>query len=854
MPGPRKRTFATIFEHALDGIILTDDARRVVDANPAACRLLRRTRRELLTLPAAELVPPADAALASEATSVFVPTGSTEGEARMAMPDGSVRRVEYSSVNNAFRGLHLTIFRDIEDRKRAEEAMQFLDVASQVLTSSLDYDQTLAAVARLAVPRISDWATVHLLEPDGSLRCLAAAHVDPKKEELARAVRWRRRRRADDVSGASTAARTGRPVLKETVTDEQLATVMGHDPELLATVRQLGLVSAMHVPLHARGRVFGVLALHSAESCRKFGQADLVVANEIARRASYAIENALVVRELREANAAKECFLRRTEHLQSTATLLVRARTVEEIGRIFVSAGNPPPAGARGGVLYISTATELRLLAITPGLTDASRGWEAVPLSMESPLTDACRARKPVWLIDRREWAAKYPAIGARLSEASAVATIPLVAGDALMGLYGVSFRERHEFSEDERAFLAAVADLWAQAIHRARLAEAERDAMQRALEAEANAARKKDEFLAVLSHELRNPLAPIMAATSLIRARGAASPRELAVLERQSHHMVRLVDDLLDVARITSGKLSLARRPVDTAEIVAQAVENVAPYFEEKQVRLVRAAAPPGLLVDGDRERLVQVVTNLLMNACKFTPSDKTVYLSTRAERADGVIEVSDEGQGISPQLLPHIFDAFTQGQQASDKRHGGLGLGLAIVRSIVAAHGGTIAANSPGPGRGATFVVRLRRVMDVRASAPGAVGATLAAAPARRRVLVVDDNVDSADMVAALLGAVGYDPVVANDSPRALSLVRQNPPDAAILDIGLPEMDGYGLARTISEELGARAPKLIAMTGYTQHNDRARAVAAGFSEYLAKPVDLTKLAATLHRMLAVT
>jgi CheY-like chemotaxis protein len=406
-----------------------------------------------------------------------------------------------------------------------------------------------------------------------------------------------------------------------------------------------------------------------------------------------------------------------------------------------------------------------------------------------------------------------------------------------LLAVASFDFTAGGEVGEGDRATLLAVTDACAVALDRAR-----------ATEAEAVALRKKDEFLAVLGHELRNPLAPILTATRLIRLRGAASDRELDVLERQSRHLVRLVDDLLDVSRIASGKLELRKRSIETSEVVAQAVESTIKAFEDKRLRLDVDVPGTGLVVDGDRERLVQVVTNLLVNAAKYTPEGRAV--AVRAVRQDDqmVLEFRDEGQGVAPDLLPSIFEPFTQGRQASDRRDGGLGLGLAIARSIIEAHGGTIAASSAGVDRGTTITVKLPACGESKdASAP-----SLADAPqpaeAARRVLIVDDNRDAAEMIASFLGALGYETSVAYDGPAALTAVARARPDAAILDIGLPGMDGYELARELRARHGEGTPPLIALTGYAQSDDRRRAFDSGFRAHFAKPADLERLAAALR------
>ena len=557
-----------------------------------------------------------------------------------------------------------------------------------------------------------------------------------------------------------------------------------------------------------------------------------------------------------EASRSKDLFLRRAEHLQATATELVRAHSLADIARGFDAADKAAPLEAHGCFLLLREGDSLRTIAATANMVRKTETRSPpLLLSADNPLAAAARNRAAVWLASTEECLAQFPALSASYNvEVEGRAAIPLVVGEETIGVLAVGFREQRAFDANERQYLGAVANLWAQALHRARLAEAERDSMRRVLEAEASATRKKDEFLAMLGHELRNPLAPIVTATSLMRVRGRATSRELEILERQSRHISRLVDDLLDISRITSGKLSLKRAHVELADVVAQAIESTSQAFNEKSLQLYTNIARTSIVLDGDRERLVQVVTNILVNAAKFTPAGKAVYVAAGYNSGEAEIEVRDEGDGIAPELLPRVFDIFTQGRQGSDRRTGGLGLGLAIARSIVAAHGGRIEAASPGQGRGASFRISLPLLASPSVTPPSeAPEQPPASAQAKRRVLVVDDNADSAEMLAEYLGEIGYQSLVALDALQALAIVRAEAPDAAILDIGLPGMDGYELARTISQELGNRSPRLIALTGYAQASDRDQALERGFVEHLAKPVEVTKLARILAKLLAV-
>ncbi|WUR15454.1 ATP-binding protein [[Empedobacter] haloabium] len=356
-------------------------------------------------------------------------------------------------------------------------------------------------------------------------------------------------------------------------------------------------------------------------------------------------------------------------------------------------------------------------------------------------------------------------------------------------------------------------------------------DQQEQALARAREAGRAKDEFLAVLGHELRNPLSPIVASLDLMDLRDeATTKRERAVLRRQVNHLRRLVDDLLDVSRITSGKLQLELRPVNLADIVRQAVAA----FPGQQIAL---AAPIDVWVRGDDSRLTQVLNNLLSNAARFGGASAQVTLTTTPGHA--CLTVSDTGVGMSAALLEHVFDPFFQAPQQLARRTGGLGLGLAIVRRIVELHGGRVSAHSAGPGQGSRFEVELPLTQSSASPADSAPHAPMPA----QRVLLVDDNEDAAVTSAALLRQIGHDVHVAHSAAEALALGRRHPPAVAILDIGLPDMDGYALAAALREEAGAAPLRLVALTGYGQKADVERARAAGFDVHLTKPASADDL-----------
>jgi PAS domain S-box-containing protein len=373
-------------------------------------------------------------------------------------------------------------------------------------------------------------------------------------------------------------------------------------------------------------------------------------------------------------------------------------------------------------------------------------------------------------------------------------------------------------------------------------------------IEAEA-ANRAKDEFLAMLGHELRNPLAPILTALELMDLRSDdTSRREREVIARQVKHVVRLVGDLLDVSRIAQGKVQLDRKPVELDRVIDKAIEAAAPLIEERKHQL-RVNVPPGLWMDADETRICQIFSNLLTNAAKYTKPGGTIAISAAREGEELAIVVRDTGMGIPPELLPNLFDLFVQGRRTLDRAEGGLGLGLAIVRSLVKLHGGSVEARSAGPQTGSEFEVRLPALAtDAGANERSKIVPSGALEElSDKRVLVVDDNVDAADLLSAALEGLGYEIRTVYDGPSALGAAAEFDPDIALLDIGLPAMDGYELARRLRERPPSAKPlRLIAITGYGRDTDRAQTLEAGFDFHIVKPIDLAGLDAMIRSLIA--
>ncbi len=358
---------------------------------------------------------------------------------------------------------------------------------------------------------------------------------------------------------------------------------------------------------------------------------------------------------------------------------------------------------------------------------------------------------------------------------------------------------------------------------------------------------RSKDEFLAMLGHELRNPLSPIVTAIQLLKLRGNGHyGRTLEIVERQVQYLIRLVDDLLDVSRITRGTIQMKKRVLRLQDIVAQGAESAMPLVEQRRHHLDVHLPPSELRINGDEARLAQVVSNLLTNAAKYTDPGGCITIEAHRHGDKVVLQVKDNGIGISRELLPHVFDMFTQERQAADRSRGGLGIGLTIVRNLVELHGGTVQAESEGLGKGSVFTVRL----PVAAEEPAAIELSAPVNPvarASKRVLVVDDNEDALELLADVLRDAGHIVATAKNGPTALEVMKTFHADVAILDIGLPVMDGYELAERLHAEAGGALPRLIALTGYGRESDRARAKKVGFAEHLTKPVDGARLLGAL-------
>ena len=378
----------------------------------------------------------------------------------------------------------------------------------------------------------------------------------------------------------------------------------------------------------------------------------------------------------------------------------------------------------------------------------------------------------------------------------------------------------------------------------------------RRAVEALREADRRKDEFLATLAHELRNPLAPIGSGLHILRTAQNPSQSEtaLAIMERQVFQMVRLVDDLLDVARITTGKVELRCEPIDLAAAIRDAVETTAPALGQPPPSVTVNAPPDAVVVNADRTRLAQVFANLLNNSVKYSEPGQPIAIAFERDGDHAVIRVRDAGMGIHPEMLPRVFEMFRQADRTGGRSRGGLGIGLSLVKRIVELHGGTVTAHSAGLGQGSEFVVRIPAIDAAQAHARTPPEWSVQEQSSRRKILVVDDNEDAAESLAALLSISGHDTRMAHDGPAAVTLAERFRPDVVFLDIGMPTLDGHQTAKLIRQQPWGKDMVLVALTGWGQSEDRRRSKDAGFNHHLVKPADPAVVEKLLSSLDAVT
>jgi PAS domain S-box-containing protein len=848
-----ERRFAQAFQaNPLPMSITSLKDGRHLDVNEAAVRHGGYTREEML----GRTKPDLGFWVAPEQRDELIRLLNTEGRARdfevtFRTKGGEHRQLLVNSEVVSYGGepAVLSVSLDITDRKEAEARQRdaerrsrFLAEASRVLTSSLDASSTLQTLARLAVPEIADWCGVHVVEPGGAIQCVAIAHADPAVEAAGRDLVAHYPPRATSKYGVSAVLRTGRSLLRGEIPDEVLA-AFARTPEELATLRGLALRSVMIVPLVARGRTLGAISFLTAGSGRRYDDDDLRFAEDLAARAALAVDNARLYADAedrrREAEVIADLARRINTSLDADSVLpaaadAARALTACDVSRIALWDEGQTALVYRYSVGARSDTTGLRMVK--------GRGLAGEVLASGRPARSADIAADPRLPLDVRAFVEAEGSI--------AVLVVPITRQDRVQGLIYCGRRRREPFTDRDEAVALRVAEHAAIALRNAELFRLEQHAR-----AEAEAAnRGKDEFLAVLSHELRTPLQAMLGWLRLLRTGRldtAAEARALETIERNTRAQTKIIGDLLDVSGILAGKLRVEPRPMDLAAAVEGAVQSARATAEAKNVRVVSDLERREMMVDGDADRLDQVMANLLSNALKFTPAGGTVEVRLRRHEGQARLTVADTGIGITPEVLPHIFDRFRQADSSTTRTHGGLGLGLALVRYLVEAHGGSVGADSAGLGRGSSFTVSLPLRIGAAAS-----DATREAGPAGTlagaQVLVIDDDADTREVLAYALRGFGVEVTVAASATEALAVLAAEPSTLVVSDLSMPAEDGYTLIRRLREidaAAGRRRPA-VALTAHARLDDRRRALEAGFDAYLVKPVEPKDLVAVVARL----
>ena len=680
-----------------------------------------------------ELIHPGDSEELAAVVEASMESGTSYlQEHRIIRPDGTVRWVQSrGEVVKAEDGsterllgtaLDITELKAAEERTRrlaeervarqeAEEAaqrMEFLAQASAVLSSSLDFQETLANVATTAVPQFADWCAVDLLRPDGSLQRVGVAHQDPERVRLAQELEERYPADPDAEIGVHAALRRGEAELMEEIPEELLLSA-AQDDEHRRIIEELQLRSSIVAPILIRERAVGAITFVQAESGRRYGEEDLVVARELASRAALAIDNAQLHSAEQEARTHAERARERTARLQTLTARLSGALRADAVARVIVEEGVAALGAVTGAMAVLDDetgrATIIHSLGIPDDVLDRWREFDAdAPL----PLATALQAREPVLLRSIEERAERYPDLAELRGGSEAVAAIPLVASDELLGSIAFGFGEPRAFTSEDRDFLDALAHQSAQALERARLYEVEHAAR----EAAEAASLAKSQFVAMMSHELRTPLSAILGYQELL-SEGIVGPvsdeqkDQLARIRASATHLRDLINQILSMSRIEAGKEELVIEHVDLSRLIEDVLLLMENEAAEKDLLLQHMLPEEPAYAKTDAGKVRQILLNLISNAIKFT-DDGSVSVTLEAEPDQAVLRVQDTGMGIDPKHQDRVFEAFTQVDQSMTRRAGGSGLGLPVSRRLAQLLGGDVTLEST-PGVGSTFTLTL-------------------------------------------------------------------------------------------------------------------------------------------------
>ncbi len=852
--------FRAMFNQAAVGISLVALDGRFLQINPALCEITGYSHEELIQMNFQEITHPDDLEVDFEnARRVLAKEISGYSlEKRYIRKDGSIVWVNLTSSAvwdaNGQPMYALGIIEDISHRKRIEATQNFLVEASTLLAASLDYEITLENVANLAVPTLADLCIVDVFQEDWSSKQIAIAIADSTKLNILDEIR-RRYQPQTRAKQLIRQLRLGISAFYPELSDSHLLQ-MSEDNEHQQLLQSLGIRSLMVIPVRSRGQLFGAISFFTAESGRYYQQLDLALAEDIARRAATAIDNARLYQETQRS-------VNRTVLLQKITAAFSEALTPQQVADVVVNQGIAALKATGGSVVLLTegntTLKVVQAIGYPQTLINTSTSF---PITAPNQIAETVRTGQPIFLENLAAMIARYPDLAdvVTVIANNAWASIPLVVEGKVIGALGLSFTTGQIFNEEDRGFMLTLGQQCAQAIARAQLYEAEKIAR-----AEAETANRiKDEFLAVLSHELRTPLNPILGWAKLLRTRKfdeTTKIRALETIERNAKLQTQLIGDLLDVSRILQGKVRLNLHAVDLKIAIASALETVRLAAEAKSIQIQTVLSNDIGKVLGDGDRLQQVMWNLLSNAVKFTPTDGLVEVRLEQVGLDAQIQVIDTGKGINPEFLPYVFDYFRQADAKTTRVFGGLGLGLAIVRHLVELHGGTVQAESLGEGQGATFTVKLPLLKnsELRVSSGEAFQAELSnddTLLAGVQILLVDDQADVREFFSFALEQYGATVTAVESADEALQTLVQSKPDILLSDIGMPLMDGYMLLREVRKlppEQGGQIPA-IALTAYAGEINYNQAMAAGFQKHLPKPVDPVDLAAAIVSLIGNT
>jgi len=595
-------------------------------------------------------------------------------------------------------------FSDVTDQTREHDALTFLADASAVVAEALEYEPTLQRIAHLAIPKFADLVFVHMLDDSGAIARQEIAAADPEREKKIRDA-WLNFPMM--TAPLQRVIDSGHSEIVSAVPDNAWDEVA--DSAHRAALQSIGIRSAMVVPVRSTATVYGTMTFALTVTTRGYDSFDLLVAEELARRAGAAIERSHLFEAERAQRLVAERSTFRVEYLQRLTARLAEAVTVDDVVHAVTADLRNVLEATVAVIGVVSEDGNSVRLAGSAGLTsDVEERYRTIAIDAGIPLSEAVRTGEPIFLGTRVEAQARSPFIRDARGDSRAWAAIPLEMHGRVIGALGLSFPEERPFDEEERSFIESAASQSALALGRALLFDSER----RAREEAEQASRAKDEFLAILSHELRTPLTSVLGWADLLRMTRQDDPvlvEQLGALRKAALMQARLIDDLLDVSRIVTGKLRIVKRPTDLTEAVRSSVDAQQMNAEARGVKLISELPPEPIVAEADGDRVQQIAGNLVANAIKFTPAGGEIHVELR--RTDHHVEliVSDNGDGISPSFLPHVFERFRQASVGDSRNYSGLGLGLSIVQHLVQLHGGTVKAESAGVGHGATFTVTL-------------------------------------------------------------------------------------------------------------------------------------------------